>query len=246
MANPTISQIKVGDITYDLCDASARTTTSLVNSNYTDIWDPDVAQAGWGSSTLYFKDSDKKIISYMGPYNYLNGTTKWNELGFRVQNENGGQHNFLIGINENGDAHVRGTTGLRNAWKSWMDVDELGTVLTSDISSNVATTSGSWKTLTSLALTKGIWMLTGGIYFASNATGRRYICIGNKNNAAPDAVYQRATYSNCNAVSGTQTYLHTSHIANVTAASTTLYLLGWQNSGGNLNMVGCFKATKIK
>jgi hypothetical protein len=48
-----------------------------------------------------------------------------------------------------------------------------------------------------------------------------------------------------NAVSGGTTYIHTG-CTKVLTATTTIYLVGWQNSGGALNTYGCITAVRIK
>lgn len=246
MANPTIAQIKVGNTTYDLCDQKVQDTISLVNSNYTNIWDENGSALGWGDKRLKFKDAEGTDISYVSPYNYKTSASgKLNELAFQVANNNNSFHNFVIGINASGEAEVRGTTGLQTAWKTWMGVNGLGTLTTVDVSSNVSIPTSTYKTLASLTVTKGSkWFITGGIAYSGNATGRRYAWICTSNNAAPTNAYRRATAVNKDATSTFVTYLHTSHLA-VNNVDGTFYLLGWQNSGSTLNMTGYLRAVRI-
>lgn len=119
-----------------------------------------------------------------------------------------------------------------------------GATETDDVSAAVELVNESWGNIGIVSLTTGTWIITYGVQFAANATGRRHMCIYN-GTGTPSATFQRATEQNANAVSSGATYLHGSHIATL-SSDMTMYLKGWQNSGTRLSAYGYIKAFKLK
>jgi hypothetical protein len=152
---------------------------------------------------------------------------------------------YLIAINQLGTI----TTAFQAAWRDALDVPSnadiagIGDTVGHDQSSSISVPTSTWKTITSVDLTPGTWVLIGGVLFGSSSTGRRYVAISN-NDGSISAAYQRATQNTCPAISGASVYVHTSYIVTITAAH-TYYLLGWQNNGGALNCSGFFRAVRI-
>lgn len=108
---------------------------------------------------------------------------------------------------------------------------------------SVSLATATWKTIATLTLDVGVYLLVGGVRFASNATGIRR-CQMSK---TADADNQFGVISNLalNAVNGTYTYCNVTWFANVTADDTVYYLNAYQNSGSALTTYGRFYAVKI-
>ncbi|MBO7687665.1 MAG: hypothetical protein J6V72_14840 [Kiritimatiellae bacterium] len=123
------------------------------------------------------------------------------------------------------------------------DVTGLGTVVTNDISTAVSVASASYKSLGSVELVAGKWVVDYGAQFANNATGRRYMLLHTSANAQT-ANALRQTGVTANAVDGAGTYLHSSHTFNLSSAA-TYYLNVWQNSGAAMNCYGYIRAIRI-
>lgn len=103
--------------------------------------------------------------------------------------------------------------------------------------------SATWKTIATLTLDVGVYLLVSGVRFASNATGIRRVQISR----SADADNQYGIISNqaLNAVDGTYTYCNVTYFANITADDTVYYLNAYQNSGSALTTNGRFYAVKI-
>lgn len=109
--------------------------------------------------------------------------------------------------------------------------------------SAVSLASATWKTIATLTLDVGVYLLVSGVRFASNATGIRRVQISR----SADADNQYGIISNqaLNAVDGTYTYCNVTYFANVTTANTVYYLNAYQSSGSALTTSGRFYAVKI-
>lgn len=109
--------------------------------------------------------------------------------------------------------------------------------------SSVSLASATWKTIATLTLDVGVYLLVSGVRFASNATGIRRVQISR----SADADNQYGIISNqaLNAVDGTYTYCNVTYFANITADDTVYYLNAYQNSGSALTTSGRFYAVKI-
>lgn len=152
---------------------------------------------------------------------------------------------IYLRINADGTPSIAFSSGGSAAWRAALG---LGESITKDISTAVSVASSSYVNLGSVALANGqIWVVTAGIQYPTNATGRRYIVLYNSN-GNPDAAYLRSSGVSANAVSGGSTYLHTSRVFDLSDASsgtTTIYLKAWQNSGGALSVTGFIHASRI-
>ena len=121
----------------------------------------------------------------------------------------------------------------------------IGSIVNKDTSTAVAVPTATWTSVASVTLGPGVWVLVGTVSFASNATGRRTSGLSN-NGTALSGAYLRMTGVSAAAVSGGATNEHTSFVTGkLTAASTTYHLVGWQNSGGDLNTTGYLRAVRV-
>ena len=111
-----------------------------------------------------------------------------------------------------------------------------------DKDDNVSVANSTWVKIASITCPAGTWVISGTVYFASNSTGRRYACI---HSASPTTAAQRQASSNCNAVSGAQTFLNVAG-QKAPTSSTTYGLYAYQTSGSALNATGFLSAVRIK
>ena len=125
------------------------------------------------------------------------------------------------------------------------DVWNIGTIISTDISTAVNVTSGTSTSIGSITLTKGTWVIAYGGDFAGNATGNRSFCLGNSTTApTSNSSWDRLTNvqtPNCGA--SNKVYLKGSYI--LTTSGATIYLFAWQNSGSTLATHGTIRAIKI-
>ena len=113
------------------------------------------------------------------------------------------------------------------------------------IASGTSTTlaSGtSWVNVGSFSLTKGKWLVIATLAFASNATGRRSMCLSTTSTGQAGLGYQ--CYSTAQATNGAVSILHCSRVVNV-AATTTYYMNAAQNSGSSLTVYPVVESTRI-
>ena len=113
--------------------------------------------------------------------------------------------------------------------------------------SAVSVASSTWRSVATVLLPPGRWLILGTARFESNSTGRRGILFSTSSSVSgsDNAVGQLAVNSQ-SATSGSYTYVQTHWITNLlTSQSTTFYLHGWQNSGSALSVLGRIKAIRI-
>lgn len=98
------------------------------------------------------------------------------------------------------------------------------------------------QNLTDFELTKGTWLVTISVRFASNATGRRAINMADTSGgSAINAFWGNGSA----AVNGAYTYLRLASTVRVTDATHTYYVNGYQNSGSSLNVTAAYDAVRI-
>lgn len=106
--------------------------------------------------------------------------------------------------------------------------------------SGINAASGTNTDIVSLSLPAGIWMLCGQVAFPVNATGRRAAKISTVSGDSANVISTVVQ----DAVTGALTRCSTSRCLSL-ASQTTVYLIGYQNSGETLSCSGQFEATKI-
>lgn len=120
----------------------------------------------------------------------------------------------------------------------------VGDRVTKDQSTAVSMPNSAYSNICSISLADGTWVIEATAQFASNATGRRFAFIS-ATSASSSGSDMRQTGANANAVSGSSTLLHCG-CTKVLTATTTIYLVGWQNSGAALSTYGCISAVRVK
>lgn len=103
---------------------------------------------------------------------------------------------------------------------------------TSEIGSGTTSiASGSYKTLGSVDFPRGMYLIIVNARFPNNATGCREVLLSPSQNSssAPTEFYLDSR----NAVNGNYTNCKFTAVRNFSAASTTMYINAYQNSGGN-------------
>lgn len=137
--------------------------------------------------------------------------------------------------------------GVWTAWteiavrnNSYGDLSYTGATYTVSPDS-VSCPSGTVTDLTSVDLPKGIYVMTGIVRFASNATGRRKMTFSNTAGTDGSAIDSDIRA----AVSGDMTYCRVTTVREVTAATETWYLNATQTSGTALGALGRVKIVRI-
>lgn len=113
-----------------------------------------------------------------------------------------------------------------------------------DQSTAVNMSTSAYTNIASVSLAAGTWVICATAQFASNSTGRRYAFLSTTSQSS-SAADLRQHGASATAVNGGTTYLNVSCTMALTTSS-TVYLIGWQNSGANLNTYGCITAVRIK
>lgn len=108
--------------------------------------------------------------------------------------------------------------------------------------SGVSVASGSWKTVASITLPRGIWILSGYTQYNSNSTGIRSTVLSESQD---DGTSTRNMSSDLNNNTGNNTSkLHFVDIYQI-ASEVTYYLNAYQNSGSAITTYGRMVAIKI-
>ena len=140
-------------------------------------------------------------------------------------------------------------SGNPASWSNWINnyttgygnLGKTGITL-SAAPSAVSVATATWKSLGSLELTAGRWVVFANARFNSNATGYREI-LGSS--SADDGTQLGYIFHDIRpAVNGTYTYCSFSSWRSLTA-NTTLYLNAYQNSGSSLNAIGRIYAIQV-
>jgi hypothetical protein len=112
----------------------------------------------------------------------------------------------------------------------------------SEAPNGVSVASGSWKTVASITLTRGIWILSGYTQYNSNSTGIRSTVLSESQD---DGTSTRNMSSDLRTNTGNNTSkLHFVDIYQI-ATQTTYYLNAYQNSGSAITTYGRMVAIKI-
>lgn len=122
-------------------------------------------------------------------------------------------------------------------------VGALGMRVTDDQSTSVSVPSATWKSIASVTLEKGLWVLAATLQFPSNSSGYRWAVISTSGTSA-SANDRRQNGANVVAVSGQPTYVNVA-ATKYLDSSTTFHLVAYQNSGSSLGCFGCITATRV-
>ena len=134
-----------------------------------------------------------------------------------------------------------------NSWIVYADgsrvhYNGLGDDVTKDISSSVTVASNTNKSIGSVTLQPGSWVVVYGAQFPSNSAGSRAAWLYSSADSGNDSWY-RATNVQL-PPSGAQTYLRGAWALSV-SSSTTLYLTLWHTAGTSLSCYGYIRAIRV-
>lgn len=139
--------------------------------------------------------------------------------------------------------------GTWGTWQKGATTRDFGATTYNGRSPDEAITSlpnNAWTSIGSMTLPKGQWEIIAHIRFSQNATGYRALKISSNN--ASDATGELSVWSNdsANAVDGTYTFLKACGCYNINQDSLTIYIKGFQNSGGALTVAPRVFAIKTR
>lgn len=227
---------------------------SLVSSNITR--NTSVTANTEGNSYVMFRDSAGaavgRIGAYFGTYNREGvrfGTARTVE-GASVA------HWMYIYINDEGDRTV--SFSAPSAWRNGLGAssgvwpasiggtgsDSFGDIKTADISTAVSVATATWKSLGSVELDAGDWIVSYNVQFDSNATGRRAMLLHTASGGASSANLRQGGVQTM-AVNGGGTYLNGCRVLHLTS-TTTYYLNVYQTSGAALSTYGYIRAFRLR
>jgi len=128
----------------------------------------------------------------------------------------------------------------------YRDGKQLGAYVTaSNMSTSVTSMANStYKSVRQATLGPGVWVITGGIRYNANATGQRHVYITPDSNVPPSDTNRDAWGMKVNACASGITLCHTTAILDL-GVETTIYLLGYQNSGSSLAVGHYMRAVRV-
>lgn len=114
------------------------------------------------------------------------------------------------------------------------------TITVKEASGTVSVAKSTYKSITSVSLAAGTWIIKGTLNFASNTSGYRAGYIGTSTSS-----WQGADGFQIAPTSGGGTFAQTTAIV-VPAATTTYYLVAYHTSTSSLSTTGWIKAVRLK
>lgn len=132
-----------------------------------------------------------------------------------------------------------GGTGAGDAYSARANLG-FGEVKTA-ASASVSAASAANVNMRSISLTKGVWLVCGRVQFPSNTTGRRAVKLSATSQDGSNCV-STITMS---PVSGSTMQMSTTRFFKVTAASQTVYLIGYHTIGSAQTCYGEIEAVRI-
>lgn len=214
------------------------TDTNLQATSYNNS--SDVTKAG-----IYFHGINNSNAETMGGWLvFSEGSSEGRVstgLGVARYDTNGDliSNGFRIRVYPNGESHYNVTSpfNFRSDISTPSQVKSVGNTTT-----NISVATGTNVNMRSLELTSGLWIVTGALGYAINTTGRRAIKLSD---ISADTANTISTWGEV-PISGSVTRLNTSQAFYVAEGTTkTVYLIAWQNSGGNLNCTAMLQACLV-
>lgn len=191
------------------------------------------------SKFLQFDDKDGDRLGVITAVRETDGRTRMSLFAY---NDNGGTE-VTNGIQMYVAKDGTRTYGVANP-AAFCKALHVGDRVSKDQSTTVSMAASTWADICSVSLAAGTWVVTATGQFASNATGRRCAVL-TTSSGNPSASDRRQQSAETMAVNGDATYLNVASTL-VLSATTTLKLMGWQNSGAALSTYGCITAVRIK
>ena len=188
--------------------------------------------------------SSKLSVDWSGKVLLANNTQLWDNTGAVTHlltpvNASNKQAEFTF--EPDGNIYRRTSTDSGSNWTGWQAI---GAVKTTDISSATSIATSTYKSIGSISLEAGTWVIAYGGQFASNSTGVRAAFMYTSQNVAASAVWNRESLVQSAATPSGQTYLRGTCIVSPTS-TTTYYLTLWHNAGSAINCYGNIKAIRI-
>lgn len=154
-----------------------------------------------------------------------------------------GVGDIVLVVITNGAARAVAVKGGGNK-SAMLDLLNVGEVKEKDVSTAVSVANNTNKSLGSLSLEAGTWLVSWGAVFDGNATGVRCGYIGTSADTSTNAQMYRMTRVQVAAASTYQTFLRGSCILGPTS-TTSYYLTLLQTSGSTLDCTGNIRAIRI-
>lgn len=199
--------------------------------------DRDTAPASntTGNSYLRFLDKDGDYIGSV--YSRLTADKSIETCLQARTNVNGTEQTstISIGMDDDGTRYYYVTDP-----SAFCEALHVGDYVNKNQTASVSTTNNAYTNICSISLNAGIWIVFGNVRYASNATGRRALTISSTSQGSNEAMFTSTP-----AINGSYTRLNVSGVV-ISTATTTYYLIGWQNSGAALNAIGYIRAVRIK
>lgn len=180
-------------------------------------------------------------LSLYGGQGYTNGA--YLILNGKNNSSNGGD--FSLTAKDDANTKIlRGKPDGSLIWngKNVLTDATVGTVVSNNISSSVSLTAGTAKTITSVSLSAGVWVLSGHVNYGAATQSKIYaITIGTSNNSL---IYGADGTIDVQASTAGNIALTTSRILSL-SATTTVYLCGYATASATAS-AGHLTAVRIK
>ena len=199
---------------------------------------PSASQYG---SALYITDQQGRRVGYLGLVQEADDKL-WTQTGVtRDVNGSPAYNSLWLGLKDDGTPTVYFSGSA--AQQAWRDALGIGTVKELDVSSNVSVATSTDKSLGSLTLEAGKWVVEYGASYSSASSGIACTYLFTSKDVGANAYWYRATCVQTS-VSGSNTWHQGSTILNL-SATTTIYLTVWHNTGSAKNCTGQMRAIKV-
>ena len=213
--------------------------------------------ANEGDSKIIFADLEGTELGRMAPMVTTNGREGVRLGASRTVNGSGVGHYLTFYIDGSGNRSVifseaapwrnalGASSGIWPASLGGTGSTSFGTILTTDISTSVSVPNSSWKSLGSVTLAEGSWIVSYNVYFASNSTGRRAMLLHSTADTSSTANLRQGGVHTM-AVDGSNTMLNGCRVLNLGPSSAmTWHLNVLQTSGAALNATGYIRAFRL-
>lgn len=180
----------------------------------------------WGSRlALAEGTSNGRVATYLS-------TRKYDTSGNAITN------NFIIAVDPDGESHYAVTSpfNFRSDISTSSQIKTVG-----NLSSTVSVSTATNTNIRQLTLTPGLWIVHGGLGFATNTTGVRVIKLSTTSADTANTISTMAIPPN----PSQWTRITTSQAFYIGSGGGTVYLIAYQNSGSTLNCQGVLTATLV-
>lgn len=222
---------KVGDIVFVVISQGRARAIASKMGNVTLVHEGDSTEADNGLASnsnkyLQFVDENNLFVGWVASIMQSSGT-EVTQIAARKRISGSNVDNLLaLSVQDDGTRTVTFTDK-----QPWLDALGVGAVESDSTSTAQSLASGTGKSIASVSLAKGNWLVMGHTNMASNATGIRSLGIGTTGGTFTNSDMSTVTMS---ATNGSETRMNTMTLVQP-SATTTYYLNAYQNSGGSLD-----------